>query len=279
LINLCAENGPSVVFAEGEEIAINNPATGAARAYLFALDLHYYARANALAAAAAEDERAPRKVSLMTDILSKKLARGAELNSAFLDVLGIPANTLTTSGMRQDQFKQQVDNARSGGADIITCWLDAMATLSIWKSASEKPEGPAIYYAGNQQRLLLDAAGLTMVDKDELLIRNEDGQRDIVIVIRDIFDRVAEDPVAAAKAFALAEWVIHAYANTPSANIDQIARGLANAGGIHLMGETISINPRTHRPVSRKYAVLRVRNRYYSSHGSVEVFSSEVAEE
>jgi hypothetical protein len=277
LMELCGSGGPSLLLAGGEEAKIRDPETGHPYQYLFALDLPYYARANALASAAAA-ERPERRVAVITDILSEKLARGAELNVGFLRSGGADALDLSLAAYRQDQFTPQVNDAIKGGYRVFTSWLDAMATLSIWQSSARRDPLVSVFYSGDRQKILLDAAGMALVDKDVLLERNERGKRDIILKIRDYFDRIPGDPVTAAKAYALGRWAIGAYASAAAAAGADIASELGRAKDIPLMDETLSIDPRTHRPRSRKFGVLRVADRNYESSGSVEVFSADAVE-
>jgi hypothetical protein len=76
----------------------------------------------------------------------------------------------------------------------------------------------------------------------------------------------------------LAKWAITAYKAVGSGEAPRVALELGRAGDIPLMDGTISIDPRTHRPVSRKYGLLRIEDRIYESYGSVEVFSAETVE-
>jgi hypothetical protein len=277
LLSLCSSKGPAVVFAGGEDLAVIDGVTGAANPYLFALDLPYFARANALAEVAAA-ERPPKGVAVMTDMMSAKLAKGAGLSTGFLTSRGISAVDMSVTAYRQDQFNSQVRNAEAWGVEIFTCWLDAMATLSIWRTIHISSRTSAVYYAGNQHRILLDAEGLILVDKEVLLARNEEGRRLLEIKVRDILNIGPEDHVIAAKAFALAKWVISAHIKTASDGMLPLARALSDVSEIPLMDENISIDPRTHRPVSRGFGVLRIENREFRSFGRVEVFSSEVSE-
>ena len=274
---LCRDEGPSVVFAAGENLRVMNPTTGVPYRYLFALDLPYYARANALAEAAAT-EQPPKKVAVVSDMMSARLAAGAELNVDFLRARSLDVLNISVPAFRQDQFVPQIRDMESGGVRIFSVWLDAMATLSIWRTAYINRNGSTVYYAGNQHPILLDAEGLVVVDKDVLLERNEKGKGDIIRVVRDAFNKKTEEPVLSAKAYALAQWVIEAYRDAGVVDEASIADALGRVGEIPLMDEKIAINPSTHRPVTRKYGVLRVGGRQYQSHGSVEIFSAEVKE-
>jgi hypothetical protein len=153
-----------------------------------------------------------------------------------------------------------------------------MATLSIWQSLTRRGNGSVVYYSGNAQKILTDAEGIVIVDKDVLLDRNEEGRHAIINTIRDAFDVIVKDPVTAARAYSLAKWAIGAYRVTGSDDFAKIAIELARTSDIPLMDETLSINPDTHRPKSRKYGLLRIGNRTYESYGSVEVFSAEAVE-
>jgi len=277
LMRLCAVNGPSVIFAGGEDLAIKNPLDGRPYPYLFALDLTYFARANALSEFAIME--APLEpVTVITDRLSLKLAKGAEQNSEILQRKGVDVLTYFVPGAALNQFDAQVQEAVSSGAGVITSWLDSMATLSIWRTASRGRSGIAVYYSGEKQRLLLDADGLVIVDKDDVLNRNEEGKRVISMKVRDDFNVVLKDPVTAAKAFAIGKWAIHAFSKVTQPEQALLALELSRADDIPLMDETLSINPRTNRPLSRKYGVLRVRERNYVPVASVDVYSAEVAE-
>lgn len=274
---LCRDDGPSVLFSSGENLSLTNRLQGKPYPYLFALDFPYTSRANALAEMVAS-ENPPQNAAILTDMMSPKLAHGAALNASFLKSRKIPVIDLSVAGFRQDQFIPQVRDAESAGIHNFFSWLDAMATLSIWRTAHRSGKGSTVYYAGDRHRILLDAEGLLLVDKDVLLERNEKGKHDIMIKIRDLFNRVPADPVTAAKAYALGRWTIEAYRHTHDVDNAAIAKALANAGGIPLMDELLSINARTHRPVTRKFGVLRVTAGEFGSYGAVEVFSGEIVE-
>jgi hypothetical protein len=276
LSELCREKGPSVLMSGGEEARIYSP-NGRPYRYLFALDLPYYARAVAIAEAVST--AAPEaKAAVFTDILSAKLAHGAGLSSRFLKTRGVDTLDISTTAYRQDQFTPQIRELQSAGVRFYVCWLDAMATLSIWNSLDRRNAGGTVCYSGEPRGILNDAEGMLIVDKDVLLERNEEGKHVIINRIRDAFDVIVDDPVISAKAYSLARWVIEAYRRTGSGEASRIAGALENAEDIPLMDETLSIDGGTHRPKSRKFGVLRVTGRAYESHGSVEVFSAEAEE-
>ncbi|MDR1966535.1 MAG: hypothetical protein LBQ36_07475, partial [Synergistaceae bacterium] len=52
LAKMCRDDGPSLLLSGGEDTAIRSPDSGRPYPYIFALDLPYYSRANALAEAA-----------------------------------------------------------------------------------------------------------------------------------------------------------------------------------------------------------------------------------
>jgi hypothetical protein len=274
---LCREKGPSLLLPGGENFKLFKENTRIPYQYLFALDLPDYARANALAEAASI-EYPSKEVAVITDILSDKLARGAELNIRFLQARGLEVLDLSVAAYRQDQFSPQVREAESEGIKLYTCWLDAMATLSIWQSLTRRHNGSTVYFSGKEQQILTDAEGLILVDKDVLLDRDEQGKHAIINKIRDEYDVIVDDPVTAARAYAMAKWVIGAYVRVGSEETEKIVRALEQIEGIPLMGELISIDLDTHRPVSRKFGLLRVTDRIYESAGSVEVFSRETVE-
>jgi hypothetical protein len=285
LMEICRPRGPSLLLSGGEEAKLRDPDSGRPNRYLFALDLPYYARANALAIAAAElfnksgmPGMPDKKVAVITDILSGRLAKGAQLSVECLRSEGVDALDLSLAAYRQDQFSPQVIDTMNGGYTVFISWLDAMATLSVWQSAARRDASSVVLYSGDRQKILLDAAGTLLVDKDAPLERNEEGKHDIIVKIRDYFGREVEDPVTAAKAYALGGWVLGAYTASPSADEAAIARELERTKDIPLMGDMLAIDPGTHRPLSRKFGVLRVAGREYESSGSVEVFSAEAAE-
>lgn len=277
LAYLCRDDGPSVLFAAGENVALINPTTTQPYRHLFALDLPYFARANALAELATQDDR-KRRVAVISDILSERLAKGARLNVDLLRARDAEVLDLSVAGFRQDQFVPQIRDFESGGFRVFSVWLDAMATLSIWRTARDNRNGSEVYHAGSMHRLLLDAEGLLLVDKDVLLERNERGKNDIIILVRDRFNRRISEPVLGAKAYTLAKWILAGYTGAGSAEAGPIADALARAVDIPLMDEMLRIDPSTHRPTSRRFGVLRVEERAFKSAGSVEVFSREVFE-
>ncbi|MDR1650311.1 MAG: ABC transporter substrate-binding protein [Synergistaceae bacterium] len=277
LAELCGERGPSVIFTGGEGVRIRSEDTGKPRPYLFALDLPYYSRANAIAEAILT-RYSGEQTAVVTDILSQKLARGAELNIRFLRARGLQTLDLSVTAYRQDQFLPQVLEAGAGGTKVFVCWLDAMAALSIWQNTTRRRSGAVVCYYGPAQQILTDADGMIVVDKDAPLVRNEEGRRAIMMKIRDVFDVIVEDPVTAARALAAADWVIGAYHSAGADSAREIALALERRSGIPLMDEVLSIDPGTHRPVSRKFGVLEVRGRTYESSGTVEVLSSETVE-
>jgi hypothetical protein len=282
LMELCRSRGPSLLLSGGEEAKLRDPDSGRPHQYLFALDLPYYARANALAIAAAElsdkPDKPDKRVAVITDILSARLAKGAHLNVGYLRSEGADALDLSLAAYRQDQFAPQAIDAINGGYTVFISWLDAMATLSVWQSATRRDASSVVFYSGARQKILLDASGMVLVDKDAPLERNEGGKHDIIMKIRDYFDREVGDPVTAAKAYALGRWVVGAYKASLSADGTAVAREMERTEDIPLMDDMLTIDPDTHRPLSRKFGVLRVAGREYESSGSVEVFSAETAE-
>jgi hypothetical protein len=276
LSELCRENGPSLLMSGGEEAAIYT-SSGKPYRYLFALDLPYYARANAIAEAVSSASPNA-KTAVFTDILSPKLAHGAELSLRFMRERGIDALDISTTAYRQDRFLPQIREFEAEGVQFYVCWLDAMATLSIWQNLDRKSSGATVYYSGEPRQILTDAEGIAIVDKDVLLERDEEGKHAIINKIRDAFNVIVDEPVISAKAYSLAKWVIGAYKSAGSGETSRIAGFLERAENIPLMDETLSIDENTHRPKSRKFGILRVCGRRYESHGSVEVYSAETEE-
>jgi hypothetical protein len=277
LKRLCALEGPSVIFAGGENLAIKNPVNDLPFPYLFALDFTYFARANALAEFARR-EVSGKSVVVMTDGASEKLARGAEINVAILRRRGVDAITYFIPGDAQYQFNAQIQEAVSGGAGVITSWLGYLSTLSVWRTVFLGRSDIGICFSGTKADLILDADGLVLVDKDDILNLNEGGKHAIIAKARDLFGKDLHDPVAAAKAYALAKWAISGFVSAGQADAVSVASALSVANGIPLMDEMLSIDPRTNRPKSRKFAVLRVKDRRYELVTSVDVYSIEVDE-
>ena len=135
-----------------------------------------------------------------------------------------------------------------------------------------------MWYTGIKHPILLDANGIVLADKDVLLERDIQGQRDISRRIRDLFDRIPDNPVLAAKAYALGSWTIQSYQNSKGRSATALAEQLAISRNIPLMGEKLDIDLTTHRPLSRRIGFLRIVDRKYKSDGSVSVFSRNVAE-
>ena len=277
LKRLCAAEGPSVIFAGGEDIAIKDPKNGLPFQYLFALDFTYYARANALAEFASRSVSG-KSVIVMTDGVSERLARGAERNVDILRRKGVDALTYFIPGAVQYQFNAQIQEAVSEGTGAIISWLGYLSSLSIWRTAQLGGGRTEVYFSGTKDSILLDADGLVLVDKDDIMNLNEEGQRVIITKARDLFARELAAPVTAAKAYALAKWAIIGFVSAGQINAASVARALSVADGIPLMDETLSIDPRTNRPKSRKFAVLRVNKRNYELVTSVDVYSIEVVE-
>lgn len=279
LSRMCRDAGPSVVFVGGENIRTMPNGSNVPFPFIFALDYSYFARTNAIAEAISVLSKPDEKVAVVSDLMSAKLAHGADLTVKFARSRGLSTMDIAVPAFRQDHFVSQVYDLEAGGVRSFSIWLDAMATLSIWRTARVNGKGSTIYYCGQQHPILLDAEGLVIVDKDEHLYRNTDGVRAMIELMRDEFSRTPSDPVLASKAYALAKWVIAAYSSVSSIEVDVIARALENVKDIPLLDELITIDPNTHRPVNRKYGVLMVGDREYKSHGVVDVFGSEVEEE
>lgn len=274
---LCRDRGPAVVFCAGEELKLIDPTTRAPYKYLFALDLHYYARSNAIADAGVS-LTAQARSAVISDMMSSKLALGARLTRELLISRGVDTLNVSVPAYRQDHFLSQVRDLESGNVRFLSVWLDAMATLSIWRTANISRNGTVVCYAGGQHPILLDADGLIIVDKESPLERNAEGIKGVVTMLRDSFDRVPDDPVMAAKGYCLAKWVIDAYRRALDVRSSSIAETLADSKGLPLMDDEISIDPNTHRPETRKFGVLMVEDRQYKSHGIVEIYSREVDE-
>ncbi|MDR3253997.1 MAG: hypothetical protein LBT31_00325 [Synergistaceae bacterium] len=276
LKSLCVQSGPCVIFAGGEDIAVKDPSTGMPYRYLFALDLPYFARANALSEYASA--KGAEMAAIITDQLSPKLAKGAEENVRLLRGRGIDAFSMFVPAMTIYQFNAQVQTAESSGASVIASWLDSMSTLSIWRTTSMNRNGTVIHYPGSAHKFLLDAEGLILVDKDGTLKINEEGKRALTSKGLDMFAKSTPDIVTTAKAYALGKWTISAYVNAVSPDAPSLSLALSRVTGIPLLDETFSIDPRTNRPESRQYGVLRVQNRRFVPVGRVEVRSVETVE-
>ncbi|MDR0649565.1 MAG: ABC transporter substrate-binding protein [Synergistaceae bacterium] len=277
LKRLCAERGPSVIFAGGENIAIKNPANDSPFPYLFALDYTYFARANALAAFAKQGVSG-RSVVIMTDGLSEKLARGAGKNADMLRRDGVQTHVYFVPAMVQNRFDAQVREAVSSGAGVITSWLDSLSTLSVWRTVTLGRNDVTVCFSGVKNSILLDADGLVLVDKDDILNHNDEGKHVMDVKARDLFGRALADPVTAAKAYALGKWAIDGFVNARVISAPSVAEALSVADGIPLMDEMLSIDPRTNRPKSRKFCVLKVGGRAFEPVSSVDVYSVEVIE-
>lgn len=277
LQSMCRASGPSLISAEGEELSVIDPISKRPYKYIFALDLPYFARSNAIAEAISMEEPR-RKTAVVSDLMSTRLARAADLNVRFLRARDVQTMDIAVPAFRQDHFVTQVYDLEAGGVRAFSVWLDAMATLSIWRTADLNKNGSVIYYCGRQHPILLDADGLFIVDKEAPLERNVQGRDAIAMMMHDEFNRTPADPVAAAKAVALARWVISAYEEVSAVDDATIAGALEHIKEIPLMDEQISIDPTTHRPVSRAFSVLRVEGREYASYAMVDVFSAEVKE-
>ncbi|MDR1020334.1 MAG: ABC transporter substrate-binding protein [Synergistaceae bacterium] len=277
LKRLCAERGPSVIFAGGENMAIKNPVNGLPFPYLFALDYPYFARANALAGFAMQSVSG-QSVVIMTDRLSEKLARGADKNADVLRQDGVSAHVYFLPAMVQNRFNAQVQEAVSSGAGVITSWLDSLSTLSVWRTVMLAGEDVTVCFSGAKNNILLDANGLVLVDKDDILNFNDEGKHVMDVKVRDLFGKALGDPVAAAKAYALGKWAINGFVNAGVISAPSVAKALSAADSIPLMDETLSIDPRSNRPKSRKFSVLKVGERAYNPVSSVDVYSVEVIE-
>ncbi|GHV30956.1 hypothetical protein FACS1894167_12590 [Synergistales bacterium] len=277
LARLCAVSGPSVIYAYGEDLAIKD-ASGSPYPYLFALDFTYFARANALAALATNENQL-RSIAVITDRTSDKLAKGAAKNVAMLRKHGLEVLPMYVSAMRTLPLDIQVQTAAGSDAGVLTCWLDGMSAVSVWRAAENMPNrGMKVYYSGGKNNFLLDAEGLMLVDKDDVLNLDEAGHKLLKLSISDALNKNVKDNVMAARAYALAKWVVFAYENSQSADALSISRALSVAKEIPLSSEILSINPKTHRPEARKYAVLKVQGRKYVMVGTVNVYSEEIIE-
>jgi hypothetical protein len=277
LKRLCATQGPAVIFAGGENLAIKDPGNGLPFPYLFALDYTYFARSNALAEFARQ--RADGKsVAVLTDRLSEKLARGAQRNADLLRKNGVDAFIYYLPAMTQNRFNAQIEEAVSSGAGVITSWLDAISVLSVWRTLYLGSSEVTVCFSGEKHNILLDANGLVLVDKDDVLNNSEDGKRVVVTKTLDFFGVSPRDPVLAAKAYALGKWAVKGFINSDGTGALSVASALSRADGIPLMDETLSVDPGTHRPKSRKFGVSEVRGRTYKLIASVDVYSSEVVE-
>ena len=179
---------------------------------------------------------------------------------------------------QQDRFIIPINEAVSSESSTFISWLEGMGTLSIWKSLRTDRIKAQLWYAGIKHPILLDASGIVLVDKDVLLERDIQGKRDISMRIRDLFNRIPDNPVMAAKAYALGSWTIQSYQNSKGRSATALAEQLSLSRNIPLMGEILDIDSGTHRPVSRRVGFLRIADRKYKSDGSVSVFSRNVTE-
>lgn len=273
---LCASVGPSVIFSSGSEQRLIGE-NMKPHSYLFALDLPFYSRANAFVARAQVAKT--RQSTIYSDILAKRLAQGAVNTRDLMRKNGINSDVLWIPAYKMDQFSIPTGEAIASGATVHVSWLDGMATLSLWKKIEPHRSPMKLWYAGRAHNMLLDADGLLLVDPDQPIKSDVDGRRRLSLLVRDYFNHSLSDEIDGAKAYTLARWGIDAYKRAKqTTNNESISVALSQSSNIPLLNDMISIDPRTHRPKTRKLGFLKIKNRAYIDDGNVTVESFSVRE-
>lgn len=256
LIQACAYQGPSLILAGGEERRIRDP-KGKPCPYLFALDLYRNYRANAFAALAGSQGK--ELMGILSDPYAVDLARTARLSARFLEKRGVPSRSFWMSGQGDDEMGVRLAEMESSGARRVICWLGGMGTRSLWKTAAYYRKSLKVWHGGPYDPLLQGAEGVLYLEQDAPLqerLKAQDALR--WNVLRKTRVRVT-DLVLAGKAYALGHWAIGAFLEAGTNAPAPVAAALARNRDVPLLGETLSINPGTHRPHQREVGVMRIR--------------------
>ncbi|ACZ18925.1 hypothetical protein Taci_0689 [Thermanaerovibrio acidaminovorans DSM 6589] len=275
LIRACRERGPSLILSDGEDISLRSP-SGPPWRYLFSLGFFRNYRANALAQLATRGNLKP---AIISDRYDPDMESGTEATYRLLSGRFRGLRTFWLMGRGDVNFRYRLAEASADGAVVIVSWLDSLSSVSLWRTAKSYKLPVEIWHAAPpNHQILKEADGLLYVDGDLLLASRTKELNDLRWKIIRTTRREVRDLVMAGKSYAMGVWVIRAHETAGTNRADVLVSHLASTREVPLLGEMLSINPVTHRPLKRTFGVIRVSGKAPSLHSTLSITSNSVEE-
>lgn len=269
LVSAMAADDMPLLLANGEWVSISGE-KGRPFKNIFALDLYYPFRAVALAEHAAFRYKGA-TVAIEADLNDGQMYPAYDLLRKSLKERGLATMTIWHDPARRMRFAE--DEASSAGATILISCLGPRNLQTTWRRVKEKHLPLEVWYSGPfLPSVPLSLQGLLVADQahpatrgesfDELAARAWEAER------KKITDRYY-----AVKARAAGLCAVEALKISGGKSV---ADAMSGVSGIPLGDELLDIDKTTHRPASRKVALLRVSEKGLALEHIVEVRSSEV---
>jgi hypothetical protein len=231
--------------------------------FVFALDLFRDYRCRAFANYASKTMEPSARLGVIGSRFTLNEEREAKIcfdlfsDAGFMPMpYWVDASVTDTFGMVEQEIKDY-----SNG--VLISYVGGMSSKEIWRGIMGHQSPYRLWYGGVPDRSFLSFKGMVFADQNLFL----DGLGGFEALKRDLWtSRVlfVADKVAAGRADALAMWLIRALHALPgTSDSSGLFSRLENVRGIPFGNQILDVNPRTHRPRSRRVWILEVRDREF----------------
>ena len=241
---------------------------------VFALDLFRDYRASAFAAYAAEVLLPETRLGLIGSRFTVDQEREARICLALLSDAGLMPLPFWVDASASDSFQFVAQEVQSYGEGVLIAFAGNMAGKELWRSIRNSELPWQLWQCGRPDDSFLSFPGMLFADQN-LLLEDLGGFEGLK---RDLWGGWAvkmRNKVAAARAYALGFWLCRALEAMPgtSERLDRAAllTSLGSVRDIPFGEQTLSIDPATRRPRSRKVRMLEVRDRKFVVRAAINV--------
>lgn len=269
LVSATAADDMPLLLANGEWVSLSEE-NGRPFKNVFALDLYYPFRAVALAKYAAFRYKGA-TVAIEADLNDGQMYPTYDLLQRKLKECGLTTMTIWHNPARRVPLAE--DEASSAGATILISCLGPRNLQTTWRRVKEKHLPLEVWYSGPfLPSVPLSLEGLLVADQAHLATRGESFD-ELAARAWEAERKKVTDRYYAVKARAAGLCAVEALKISGGKSV---ADAMSGVSGIPLGDELLDIDKTTHRPASRKVALLRVSEKGLALEHIVEVRSSEV---
>lgn len=269
LVSAAAVNDMPLLLANGEWVSISGE-SGRPFKNAFALDLYYPFRAVALAEYAAFRYKGA-TVAIEADLNDSQMYPVYDLLRKSLKERGLATMTIWHDPARRMPLAE--DEASSAGATVLISCLGPRNLQTTWRRVKEKRLPLEVWYSGPfLPSMLLSLEGLLMADQAYPAARGK-GFDKLAARAWEVERKRVTDRYCAAKAHAAGLFVVEALRLSGGKSVADAMSGVSE---IPLGDDFLGMDKTTHRPASRKVALLRISGKESVLERVIGVRSSEV---
>ncbi len=269
LISAMAADDMPLLLANGEWVSLSGE-KGRPFKNIFALDLYYPFRAVALAEYAAF-RYGGATVAIEANLNDSQMYPAYDLLRKSLKERGLATMTIWHDPARRVPLAE--DEASSAGATVLISCLGPRNLQTTWRRVREKRLPLEVWYSGPPlPSMPLSLEGLLMADQAYPAARGK-GFDELAARAWEVERKKVTDRYCAVKARAAGLCAVEALRLSGGKSVTDAISGVS---GIPLGDDFLDIDKTTHRPASRKVALLRISGKKLVLERIVEVRSSEV---